>query len=173
MTGGKKDDSKARLKRAAKEWLEGGAEAQEDALQAGKPKRRGKGADGASAGPGRIGRPQGTRSKPEKPGRIVSVGLDVPMLSELEAERREPEEMGGPRAGRPEGYHPRFVEIARAMCRLGATDFDLAQEFGVKTQTIWNWRCKYPEFFDATHEGKEAFDSRAERSLAQRAVGYS
>jgi hypothetical protein len=81
--------------------------------------------------------------------------------------------LGIPRPGRPGEYHPRFVEIARAMCRLGATDFDLAQEFGVKTQTIWNWRCRYPEFFDATLEGKEAFDNRIERSLAQRAAGYS
>ena len=52
-------------------------------------------------------------------------------------------------------------------------DFDLAQEFGVTTDTIWRWRSKYPEFSDATLEGKEAFDKRAERSLALRAVGYS
>ena len=112
------------------------------------------------------------------PGRVVALGLDVPTTSEVAAEAEaakqvEAETMGGPGAGRPEDYHPRFAEIARAMCRLGATDFDLAQEFGVRTQTIWNWRCKHPEFFDATQEGKEAFDNRAERSLAQRAVGYS
>ena len=59
------------------------------------------------------------------------------------------------------------------MCKLGATDMDLACEFGVKTQTILNWRCKYPEFLESTLEGKEAFDNRADRSLAQRAVGYS
>ncbi len=59
------------------------------------------------------------------------------------------------------------------MCRLGATDFDLATEFGVTTDTIWRWRSKYSEFSDATLEGKEAFDNRAERSLAMRAVGYS
>jgi len=168
MTGGKKDNSKSRLKRAAEEWLEGGAEAHEDALQAWKRKRRGKSADGASAAPGRPKQAKGTRSKPEKSGRVVSIGLAVPTISELEAG-----DMGGPGAGRPTDYLPHYTEVARGMCRLGATDFDLAQEFGVKTQTIWNWRCKHPEFFDATLEGKEAFDGRAERSLAQRAVGYS
>lgn len=75
--------------------------------------------------------------------------------------------------GRPEDYRPEYVATARAMCRLGATDFDLATEFGVTTDTIWRWRCKYSEFSDATLEGKEAFDNRAERSLAMRAVGYS
>jgi hypothetical protein len=98
----------------------------------------------------------------------VAIGVDVPKLDELKAE-----EIEGPGRGRPEGYHPRYAEIARAMCRLGATDFDLAQELGVTTDTIWRWRSKYPEFSDATLEGKEAFDNRAERSLAMRAVGYS
>ena len=86
---------------------------------------------------------------------------------------RAPEEPDGYGRGRPEDYRPEYVATARAMCRLGATDFDLATEFGVTTDTIWRWRCKYSEFSDATLEGKEAFDNRAERSLAMRAVGYS
>ena len=61
MTGGKKENSKARLKRAAKGRLEDGAEAQEAALQAGKRKRQGKDAGVASAAPWRMGRPQWTR----------------------------------------------------------------------------------------------------------------
>jgi hypothetical protein len=73
----------------------------------------------------------------------------------------------------PDEYHPRYAEIARAMCRLGASDYDLACEFDCTTDSIWRWRSKYPEFSDATLEGKEAFDNRIERSLAQRAAGYS
>ena len=72
-----------------------------------------------------------------------------------------------------ENIIPSLQRFARAMCKLGATDMDLACEFGVKTQTILNWRCKYPEFLESTLEGKEAFDNRAERSLAMRAIGYS
>jgi hypothetical protein len=131
-----------------------------------KRKRQGKAAVGVSAAPKRPRKPHAKQKR--APGKVVALGLDVPRLSELEAE-----EAGGPGRGRPEGYHPRFVEIARAMCRLGATDFDLAQEFGVRTETIWYWRCKYPEFSNSTLEGKEAFDNRIERSLAQRAAGYS
>jgi hypothetical protein len=150
-----------------------GSEAHEATLQAAqagaqprKQRRQGKAVDGVSAAPGKARKPHAKQKR--APGKVVAIGVDVPKLDELKAE-----EMGGPRVGRPESYHPRYAEIARAMCRLGATDFDLACEFGVKTQTILNWRCKYPEFLESTLEGKEAFDNRAERSLAMRAVGYS
>lgn len=75
--------------------------------------------------------------------------------------------------GRPTDYKPEFVAIARAMAKLGGTDFEIAEELGVKTSTIWRWRSKYPEFCSAIEEGKEAWDNRIERSLAQRAAGYS
>jgi transposase-like protein len=61
------------------------------------------------------------------------------------------------------------VKIAQAMAKLGATDFELAQELGVTTQTVWRWRSKYPEFCYALDEGKEEFDNRIERSLAMKA----
>jgi len=50
---------------------------------------------------------------------------------------------------------------------------ELAEEFEVKTSTIWRWRCKYPEFCSALEEGKDAWDNRIERGLAIRAAGYS
>jgi hypothetical protein len=59
------------------------------------------------------------------------------------------------------------------MCKLGATDYDLAQEFEVATSTIWRWCSKYPEFCSAIKVEKASFDDRVERSLAQRALGYS
>lgn len=59
------------------------------------------------------------------------------------------------------------------MCEAGATDADLADEFGVTTQTIKNWRSKYPEFFSAIKLSKMAADNEIERSLYQRAHGYS
>jgi hypothetical protein len=43
----------------------------------------------------------------------------------------------------------------------------------VHLQTINNWKRKYPEFLYATGTGKEVADKRVERSLYQRAVGYS
>jgi hypothetical protein len=85
----------------------------------------------------------------------------------------ESEKPDGYEFGRPTDYRPEYAAIARAMCRLGATDFDLAQEFDVKTSTIWRWYSKYPDFCSSTDDGKNAFDNRIERSLAQRAAGYS
>jgi hypothetical protein len=75
--------------------------------------------------------------------------------------------------GRPTAYDPKFVPIARKMCAMGATDYDLAQAFDVTTVTIWNWSTRYPEFFNAIKVEKGEFDERVIRSLAQRAVGYT
>jgi hypothetical protein len=40
-----------------------------------------------------------------------------------------------------------YAKIAAQMCKLGATDADLAAAFGVTTVTIWNWQSRYEEFF--------------------------
>jgi hypothetical protein len=77
------------------------------------------------------------------------------------------------RRGRKPKYRKEFAAIAKAMCKLGATDYDLAQEFEVATSTIWRWCSKYPEFCSAIKVEKASFDDRVERSLAQRALGYS
>jgi len=75
--------------------------------------------------------------------------------------------------GRPGEYRPEYAKVAGAMARLGGTDFDIAEELGVKTSTVWRWRSKHPEFCSAIEQGKDAWDDRVERSLAQRAAGYS
>lgn len=75
--------------------------------------------------------------------------------------------------GRPTVYKPEFARLAKAMCNLGATDQELADEFGVTTQTIWRWQSKHAEFCYALRASKKAYDVRIERSLAQRAIGYT
>lgn len=75
--------------------------------------------------------------------------------------------------GRPTKYRPEYARIAAALCRRGATDFELAEEFEVSTSTIWRWSCTHDEFWQALHVEKAGFDRRVERSLAQRATGYS
>jgi hypothetical protein len=77
------------------------------------------------------------------------------------------------RRGRKSKYRKEYARIAKAMCRQGATDYDLAQEFEVATSTIWRWCSKYPEFCNAIKVEKASYDDRVERSLAQRALGYS
>lgn len=82
---------------------------------------------------------------------------------------RLPEKRG---AGRPSLFKPEYNRTARAMCQLGATDAELASEFGVNLDTIYSWRIRYKDFADACTVGKDAFDDRAERTLAQLAVGF-
>lgn len=77
------------------------------------------------------------------------------------------------KAGRPTVYRPEFAVVARGMAKYGANDFDIAEEIGITSMTLWRWRSKYPEFGAALLEGKDAFDDRVERSLAQKAIGYT
>ena len=76
-------------------------------------------------------------------------------------------------AGRPSKYKPEFAEQAEQLCKLGATDNDLAQFFKVTTVTLWNWQSRHPEFFKALKVGKAESDDRVERSLYNKATGYT
>jgi hypothetical protein len=76
-------------------------------------------------------------------------------------------------AGRPTEYLPEYAERAKILCDSGATNLDLAHEFGVTLQTLRNWRAKYPEFLASLKLGKEIADAEVERSLYERATGYS
>jgi hypothetical protein len=78
-----------------------------------------------------------------------------------------------PKRGRPSLYRPEHVEQAKKLCLLGATDRELADFFGVSEQTLNTWKTQHPEFLESLKVGKEQADQRVERSLYQRAVGYS
>ena len=73
----------------------------------------------------------------------------------------------------PHKYSRKLAKQAKKLCALGATDGDLAEIFGVATSTIWRWRAQHKEFCSALIVGKKLADDRVERSLYQRAVGYS
>ena len=75
--------------------------------------------------------------------------------------------------GRPSKYKPEYAEQAKKLCQLGATDEDLADFFSVGIRTIANWKAEFSEFLQALKAGKDEADDRVERSLYQRAVGYS
>lgn len=77
------------------------------------------------------------------------------------------------RRGRPDEYNPEYARMAQAHCRLGATDDDLADLFGVSTSTIRNWISRHRAFAEAVSAGMlQVFSPRVVRSLAQRAIGY-
>jgi hypothetical protein len=50
---------------------------------------------------------------------------------------------------------------------------ELADFFGCGIPTMYRWRAEHPEFQNAIKVGKAELDERVERSLYQRAVGYS
>ena len=75
--------------------------------------------------------------------------------------------------GRPTEYDPKHLKMVQMMCELGATDIEIAEALDINVLTLDRWRAKYPEFCMALVVGKQQADARVERSLYNRAVGYS
>lgn len=69
-------------------------------------------------------------------------------------------------------WKPEFVEIAKELCKNGASDRDLARHLGISHGTLYTYANKYPEFAEALKMGKGVADDRVERTLYQRALGY-
>lgn len=77
------------------------------------------------------------------------------------------------KGGRPPTYQALFARQAERLTAQGATDADLAAFFEVNRTTIWRWREAHPEFCNALTRGKDVADAAVERSLFERATGYS
>lgn len=79
-----------------------------------------------------------------------------------------------PSDGRPTLYKDEYAEQAAKLVRLGATDHELADFFGIHISTVYRWKHDHSAFCDAVKgTAKEMADSRVERSLYSRSVGYS
>lgn len=74
--------------------------------------------------------------------------------------------------GRPSKYQPEFVKQAEKLCKLGATDVEVADFFEVDVRTLYRWKGEHEDFCQALKSGKEVADERVERSLFSRANGY-
>lgn len=75
-------------------------------------------------------------------------------------------------AGRPSKYKPEYLEQAKKLCALGATDKAMADFFNTSEQTFNAWKKAHPEFLDALKVSKKTEDERVEKSLFHRALGY-
>lgn len=75
--------------------------------------------------------------------------------------------------GRPTSFKPEFVEQAKKLCALGATDKELADFFSVSLSTLNLWKIKHAEFSESLQRGKEIADRRVVEALYSRAMGYS
>jgi len=63
-------------------------------------------------------------------------------------------------------------KFAKFMCLRGAIQSELADAFNVSIRTLQNWINQYPELHDAMQIGVETFNTRVERALAERAIGF-
>ena len=75
--------------------------------------------------------------------------------------------------GRPTAYKDQFCQEAASRYGEGATDIEVADALGIDVRTLYRWHHEHPEFRQASQLGKDAADARVERSLYNRAVGYS
>lgn len=74
---------------------------------------------------------------------------------------------------RPSKYTPEILRQARLLAEKGLTDLELAEIFDVAESTVSLWKTEHPEFSEALKQGKEISDTKVERSLYERATGYS
>lgn len=75
-------------------------------------------------------------------------------------------------AGRPTKFEPEFCQQAKLLCKLGATNDDMAEFFGVHVSTFHDWRKANPELDEAIKLGRIVADSKVADSLYKRARGY-
>lgn len=73
---------------------------------------------------------------------------------------------------RPTKFKPEFIEQAEKLCKLGATDIEVADFFKVEVRTIYRWKAENQAFCQSLKAGKAEADDRVERSLFARATGY-
>jgi transcriptional regulator with XRE-family HTH domain len=59
------------------------------------------------------------------------------------------------------------------LAKLGLTERQIAEALGISHGTMDNWKNKHPELLDALLAGKDLFDHGVQKSLLQRAMGYS
>lgn len=73
---------------------------------------------------------------------------------------------------RPTKYQAEYAEQALKLCRLGATDKELADFFQVNEDTINEWKKVHSAFSESLKAGKAMADAEVADKLFKRATGY-
>lgn len=81
--------------------------------------------------------------------------------------------IGNRGGGRKSQYKAEYADWAEKLAKLGATDADLADAFGVSEHTINSWKKAHVEFSSALKRGKTLADAEVADRLFKRATGYS
>ncbi len=78
-----------------------------------------------------------------------------------------------PPRGQRTKYKEEYVDQAEKLCAMGATDAEIARFFDVSVPTLSSWAAIHEDFGAALQKGGVVADATVERSLYQRAIGYS
>lgn len=74
---------------------------------------------------------------------------------------------------RPSKYDKIDKGQIEKLAKAGWTDAQMSDFFGVTEQTWNNWKKKHKSFFESLKDWKAEADHKVERSLYERATGYS
>lgn len=77
------------------------------------------------------------------------------------------------KVGRPTKFTPEILGQAEKLAKLGLTDVEMADVFGVTERTFNTWKSAHPEFLQSLKNGKALADANVAESLYHRALGYS
>lgn len=77
------------------------------------------------------------------------------------------------RTGRPSKYDTLNKAQLEQLYLAGWDDAQVSKFFGVTEATFTNWKSTHKEFFSSLKEWKKIADEKVERSLYERACGYS
>ncbi|MEM8813928.1 MAG: hypothetical protein AAGF59_15050 [Pseudomonadota bacterium] len=66
-----------------------------------------------------------------------------------------------------------YVDQAAKLAALGATDQDMADFFMITPDVFSEWTARHRRFREAIEQNKNIADDQVERSLYERAIGYS
>lgn len=79
----------------------------------------------------------------------------------------------GNQGGRPGEYDEEFhVAEVYELALLGATDDEIADDFGISVRTLNRWKKKHKEFWQSLTRGKRRADARVATKMFERACGY-
>src|SRR5690349_641900 len=79
---------------------------------------------------------------------------------------------GNSGGGRPQKYRAEFADWAEKLCKLGATDEEMADAFDVSVVTLNKWKHVHVKFSLALKNGKAFADANVADRLYQRAMGF-
>ena len=75
--------------------------------------------------------------------------------------------------GRPTVFFHLDLEQVRKVAEMGWNDSQMSDFFGVHLSTWYRWKIRYPDFCESLNAWKDKACDRVERSLYERACGYS